>query len=176
MRFERRLLTVVVLALIALSMLPAQPAAAEATTIVCHGTLTFAGFQEGDVRITGERMHIRGRIAIYNTEFPDCPWLDGTNTVVSNVNWEPVVMEPFIVGFGPVWGTFNKAASAYPDTGFSGTYTGKATPEGMFVETVGHGYGAFEGMKVFGTIEYANPMVGTATMHILDPHGEWLPD
>jgi hypothetical protein len=177
MMLQRRLVTVLVLAVLALSLISARPAAAEATEIVCEGTLALipSTFLEGEVRMTGERVHIRGRQVSYATDFDEvCPLqLDGTNAVVSNVNWLPTGWEPSISGLGPVWGTFDKQADGHVvPTGFSGSYTGMSTPDGMQIKTVGHGYGEFEGYKVFGEIYYPLPWMGHATMRILVPQGE----
>lgn len=145
-----------------------QAAAAKVTVTTCTGTMVIAGFVEGEASYPGGNYHLRDRQLIYLTDFPDCPApINGLLSVEANLNWDN---EDLSQARGPAWGNWHKQVFAYPDSGFSGIYTGLKTLDGMVLKIVGHGTGAFEGWKVDGTIEFSSDsFFAVYTVNMLNP-------
>lgn len=166
---QHKAIALVVVTLIALSLLPVQAVSARAAVIPCEGAFIPLGILDwGTWTDPGGNTHVRGMVAMYQQSMPGSdPRCSGTNTVVTNANWDAY-------GVGPSWGTFHvDLADGSPD-GWDGTWTGMSYPDGTTsIRVLGHGYGDLEGMHVFVDIEFPGMMMaGTASGYILDPHGE----
>lgn len=170
MRYSKAL-AVVVATLMALALLPVQAMSAKATFTTCEGAFIPAGILDyGTWTYPGGNTHVRGMVAMYDQDMPGSdPRCSGSNTVVTNANWDAY-------GVGPSWGTFHVVPNE--DSGFEGgwdgTWTGMSYPDGTSsIRVEGHGYGDLEGMHVFVDIEFAGLYSpGFASGYILDPHGE----
>jgi hypothetical protein len=168
---KHKALAVVVVALIGLALLPVQAVSAQATFVTCEGGFFPAGILDpGTWTNPGGNTQVRGMVAWYEQVMPGSePRCSGSNTVVTNANWDAY-------GVGPSWGTFHVTPNEYSDFagGWHGTWRGMSYADGTtLIHVVGHGYGDLEGQQVFVDIEFPGLyMPGVASGHILDPHGE----
>jgi len=166
---HRTAFALVVVTLVALSLLPVQAVSAQATVIPCEGAFIPAGILDfGTWTYPGGNTHVRGMVALYVQDMPSSdPRCSGSNTVVTNANWDAY-------GVGPSWGTFHVDLADGSPGGWDGTWTGMSYPDGTSsIRVTGHGYGDLEGMKVFVNITFPGLYsLGVASGYILDPHGE----
>jgi hypothetical protein len=163
---HHKALALVVVTLIALSLLPAQAVSAKATVIPCEGDFIPTGILDpGTWTYPGGNTHVRGMVGQYD-QFMGDPRCSGSNTVVTNANWDVYMV-------GPMWGTFHMALADGSPSGWDGTWTGMSYPDGThLIRVEGHGYGDLEGMKVFVNISFPGLFApGVASGYILDPHG-----
>jgi hypothetical protein len=166
---QHKALAVVIVTLVALLLLPASAASAQATFTSCEGAFLPLGILDyGTWTYPGGNMHVRGMVGSYQQYMPDSdPRCNGLNTVVTNANWDAY-------GVGPSWGTFHVVLAEQSPDGWNGTWTGMSYADGMTsIHVVGQGYGDLEGQKVFVDIEFPGMFEpGDASGYILDPHGE----
>jgi hypothetical protein len=168
---QHKALALVMVALMALSLLPVPAVSAKANVIPCEGDFFPAGLVDlGIWTYPGGNWHVRGMIGMYNQVMPESdPRCSGLNTVVTNANWDAY-------GAGPSWGTFHVVPNDYSSFtgGWDGTWTGMSYADGSAsIRVVGHGYGDLEGQHVFVDITFPGLFqAGIASGYILDPHGE----
>jgi len=164
-------LAVIVVALVAVLLLPVSVASARATFITCEGAFIPWGIADfGTWTHPGGNCHVRDMVAFYQQVMPGSdPRCNGLNTVVTNANWDAN-------GVGPSWGTFRVVPNEYSSYtgGWDGTWTGMSCADGTSsIRVEGHGYGDLAGQQVFVDIEFPSLFhPGTASGHILDTHGE----
>ncbi len=165
---KNRVLVVFAVALIALSLLTAEAASAQATFTPCEGDFLPLGIvDQGTWHFPGGNMHVRGMVALYQQSMPNSdPRCSGLNTVVTNANWDAY-------GVGPSWGTFHVVLGEGSPDGWDGAWTGMSYPDGSAsIQVVGHGYGALQGQQVFVDITFPAMFApGTASGYILEPGG-----
>ena len=168
---QHKALALIVVALIALSLLPVHAVSAQATFTACEGGFIPLGISDPGVwTYPGGNWHVRGMVGTYQQVMPSSdPRCSGLNTVVTNANWD-------IGGAGPSWGTFHVVPNEYSNYtgGWDGTWRGMSYADGSAsIQVVGHGYGDLEGLHVFVDIAFPGLFApGTASGYILEPDGE----
>jgi len=166
---QHKVLALIVVALIALSLLPVQAVSAQATFTACEGDFVPLGISDPGIwTYPGGNMHVRGMVGQYQQYMPTSdPRCNGLNTVVTNANWDAY-------GVGPSWGTFHVVLEEGSPDGWDGTWTGMSYPDGSTsIQVVGHGYGGLEGQHVFVDIAFPEMFApGVASGYILEPGGE----
>jgi hypothetical protein len=158
--------SLVILAVMAITMLPAMPVSAGATRTEFSGIETTVGIVDYGTRtfLPSGRVRIRG-LVLENWDETDDPRTTGTNTVTANMNWD----ENFS---GSFWGTFHLESAYYDDGYWDGTFTGYMPAGGCGAEitSLGHGGGDFEGLKIKLSLVGCGDS-STIVGEILDPHG-----
>jgi hypothetical protein len=160
-------LAFVLVALIALLLVPMQDATAQAAFYPCNPMFIPTGIVDpGAWTYPGGNIHVRGMVSRYQQTASD-PRCTGLNTSVTNANWDAA-------GVGPMWGTFNMVLEEDGLNGWEGTWTGMSYADGSrSLHVEGRGYGELEGWRVLVDIEFSGPYLpGIGTGYILDPHGE----
>jgi hypothetical protein len=164
-----KMIAIVVVTLIALSVLPMGAESAQATFTTCEGAFIPLGMPDpGTWTYPGGNTHVRGMVALYQQDMPNSdPRCSGTNTVITNANWDAY-------GVGPSWGTFHVVLAEGSSDGWNGRWTGMSYADGTTsIHVVGSGYGQLEGQQVFVDIEFPDLYApGVASGYILDPQGE----
>ncbi|HEM61495.1 MAG TPA: hypothetical protein ENO24_04320 [Chloroflexi bacterium] len=167
---QHKALAVIIVTLLALLLLPVSAASAQATFATCQGAFITAGMVDwGTWTYPGGNTHVRELVGTYEQVMPGSdPRCNGSNTVVTNANWDAY-------GVGPSWGTFHVVPNQYSNFtgGWAGAWTGMSYADGTSsIRVEGHGYGDLEGQQVFVEIEFPGLFApGTASGYILDPHG-----
>ena len=166
---QYKALSFVLVALIALVLLPVQDATAQATFTPCKGVLIPLGIIDpGTVTNPGGNIHVRGMVSTYQQDMSGSdPRCSGLTTSVTNANWDAY-------GAGPFWGTSHMVLEEGSSDGWDGTFTGKRYADGTSsIHVEAHGQGDLEGLLIFVDIEFPGLFLpGIATGYILDPHGE----
>jgi hypothetical protein len=162
MRKSRLLL--VILAVMAMALLPAIPVGAEASRTEFSVLETMVDVLDWGTWTTlpNGRLQVRGWV-LQNYDDTDDPRTKGTNIVTINANWDAD-------GAGPFWGTFHLEPDGH-DGYWDGSFTGVMPAEGCArIKVVGHGMGQLEGLRVTMWLEGCGPY-SNITGEILDPHG-----
>ena len=168
---QHNALSLIIVALIALSLLPVQAVSAQATFTACEGDFIPIDILDwGTWTYPGGNTHVRGMVGTYQQVMPNSdPRCSGLNTVVTNANWD-------LGGAGPSWGTFHVVPNEYSNYtgGWDGTWTGMSYADGSAsIQVVGLGYGDLEGLQVFVDIAFPSMYApGVASGYILDPGGK----
>jgi hypothetical protein len=136
-----------ILLVLATLVVATEPVWAEASKIEFTGTSVVAGppVSLGEcTNYPNGNQHCRGMILVAIDTMSD-PRLSGTNTVVTNYNYRLAPAPVFYTG--PMWGS-NQIAN---DAGYwDYTWTGVRDEKGfLYMWAVGHGHGAYEGLRVF---------------------------
>jgi len=166
---QHKALVLIVVALIALSLLPVQAVSAKATFTACEGDFIPGEMLDPGIwTYPGGNTHVRGMVGQYQQDMPTSdPRCNGLNTVVTNANWDAY-------GVGPSWGTFHVVLEEGSSDGWDGTWTGMTYAGGStLIQVVGHGYGGLKGQHVFVDIAFPSMYApGIASGYILDPGGK----
>jgi len=92
----------------------------------------------GEWSFPGGNQHVRNWIQIYNVIGLNDDRVTGTNTLLTNANFDEN-------GYGPGWGTFHNESSIYNGY-WEGTWTAVMDETGYVSKIAGKGYGAFDGL------------------------------
>lgn len=174
---KQRFLALFALALCT-ALIAVAPAAARATRTQFEAIEATCDIVPGNVKITGNVLHIRGQINTNRVVATDATQT-GTNTVVLNVDLN------LDNGSGAAYGTFSLDSDAFTGT-WEGSFSGQITDFVFTGQAVGQGTGDLSGQKVMVDLQDIDPATlsdnpcapgpalgaSSVTGVVLNPHGE----